>query len=302
MKLEANGLHIEVEDSAGAGTPVLLLMGLGGQLIHWPDAFVQGLTGAGHRVVRIDNRDAGLSTHLRQSGTPVIPWVALRAKLSLRPRVPYRLADMARDALGAFDALGVARAHVVGVSMGAMIAQRLALIAPERVLSLTSIMGSSGARGMLKPRAEVMRAAMRRVNVRDDAALMAYYTRFLRAISSRTLPPTDAQLREVFERTAARRRPDMPATLRQLAAILTDTDRAAKLARIRCPTLVLHGADDPLVPVAGAKDTARRIPGARFELIADMAHDLVPAPHPDIVRRVLAQLLPFLHAVDTASS
>ena len=302
MKIEVNGLRIEVEDSGGTGTPLLLLMGLGGQLTHWPADLVQSLADAGHRVIRMDNRDAGLSTHLREQGTPTIPWVALQARLGLRPREPYRLADMAGDALGVLDALGVARAHFVGISMGAMIAQRLVLAAPGRVLSLSSIMGSSGARGLLKPRPEVMRVGMGRTRARDDAALQAYYVRFLKAISSQALPPTDAQLQAVFDATAARHRPSTAATLRQLAAILADTGRAAQLAQIRCPTLVLHGADDPLVPLAGGQDTARRIPGARLEVVPDMAHDLAPAPHPEILRRVQALLIPFLQSAPAAAA
>lgn len=302
MKIEVNGLRIEVEDSGGTGTPLLLLMGLGGQLTHWPADLVQSLADAGHRVIRMDNRDAGLSTHLREQGTPTIPWVALQARLGLRPRVPYRLADMAGDALGVLDALGVARAHIVGISMGAMIAQRLVLAAPGRVLSLSSIMGSSGARGLLKPRPEVMRVGMGRTRARDDAALQAYYVRFLKAISSQALPPTDAQLQAVFDATAARHRPSTAATLRQLAAILADTGRAAQLAQIRCPTLVLHGADDLLVPLAGGQDTARRIPGARLEVVPDMAHDLAPAPHPEILRRVQALLIPFLQSAPAAAA
>ncbi len=301
MKIEVNGLHIEVEDSGGPGTPLLLLMGLGGQLTHWPAELVQSLADAGHRVIRMDNRDSGLSTHLRQHGTPTIPLVALRARMGWRPQVPYALGDMAADALGVLDALGVPRAHIIGLSMGAMIAQRVALAAPDRVLSLSSIMGSSGARGLLKPRPEVMRVGMSRTRARDDAALLAYYVRFLKAISSHSLPPTDAQLQAVFHATAARHRPSNAATLRQLAAILADTGRAAQLAQIRCPTLVLHGADDPLVPLAGGQDTARRIPGARLEVVPDMAHDLAPAPHPEILRRVQALLIPFLQSAPAAS-
>ena len=126
--------------------------------------------------------------------------------------------------------------------------------------------------------------------------------RFLKAISSQALPPTDAQLQAVFDATAARHRPSTAATLRQLAAILADTGRAAQLAQIRCPTLVLHGADDPLVPLAGGQDTARRIPGARLEVVPDMAHDLAPAPHPEILRRVQALLIPFLQSAPAAAA
>ena len=302
MKIEANGLQIEVEDTGGSGTPVLLVMGLGGQLIHWPAALVQSLVGAGYRVIRFDNRDSGLSTHFAQHGTPAIPWIALRAWLGAQPRAPYALADMAADALGVLDALGVQRAHIVGLSMGAMIAQRVALAAPQRVISLSSVMGSSRARGLSRPQGHVLRLFMARPGAKDEAALMAFYTRFLRAISSQRFAPTDESLQAVFRATAARHPPNTAATMRQLAAILTDTGRAEQLAHIRTPTLVLHGADDPLVPLDGAQDTARRIPGARLAVVPDMAHDLAPAPHPEILRRALAHLLPFLQSVDARAA
>ena len=302
MKIEANGLQIEVEDTGGSGTPVLLVMGLGGQLIHWPAALVQSLVGAGYRVIRFDNRDAGLSTHCTARGTPSIPWVAAQAWLGRRPRVPYTLSDMAHDAMGVLQALGAPRAHVVGISMGAMIAQRVALAAPQRVISLSSVMGSSRARGLSRPQGHVLRLFMARPGAKDEAALMAFYTRFLRAISSRRFAPTDESLQAVFRATAARHPPNTAATMRQLAAILTDTGRAEQLAHIRTPTLVLHGADDPLVPLDGAQDTARRIPGARLAVVPDMAHDLAPAPHPEILRRALAHLLPFLQSVDAQAA
>ena len=302
MKIEANSLQIEVEDTGGSGTPVLLVMGLGGQLIHWPAALVQSLVGAGYRVIRFDNRDSGLSTHFAQHGAPAIPWIALRAWLGAKPRAPYALADMAADALGVLDALGVQRAHIVGLSMGAMIAQRVALAAPQRVISLSSVMGSSRARGLSRPQGHVLRLFMARPGAKDEAALMAFYTRFLRAISSRRFAPTDESLQAVFRATAARHPPNTAATMRQLAAILTDTGRAEQLAHIRTPTLVLHGADDPLVPLDGAQDTARRIPGARLAVVPDMAHDLAPAPHPEILRRALAHLLPFLQSVDARAA
>ena len=302
MKIEATGLQVEVEDTGGTGTPVLLVMGLGGQLIHWPAALVQSLVDADYRVIRFDNRDSGLSTHFAQHGTPAIPWIALRAWLGVQPRAPYALADMAADAWGVLDALGVQRAHIVGLSMGAMIAQRVALAAPQRVISLSSVMGSSRARGLSRPQGHVLRLFMARPGAKDEAALMAFYTRFLRAISSRRFAPTDESLQAVFRATAARHPPNTAATMRQLAAILTDTGRAEQLAHIRTPTLVLHGADDPLVPLDGAQDTARRIPGAQLAVVPDMAHDLAPAPHPEILRRALAHMLPFLQSVDARAA
>ena len=308
MLVEANGLRLEAlvdEPQGGCAAHVLLIMGLGGQLIHWPPALVQALVNAGLGVIRLDNRDAGLSTHLDHLGKPNLGWIATRAWLGARPRVPYTLTDMANDALGVLDALGVTRAHVVGLSMGAMIAQRVALAAPQRVLSLTSIMGASGARGLLKPKARVMRAAASKpLDTRrpgGDEALARYYLRFLSAISSPTFPPTEAELRAMFAETQRRRSPDSVATQRQLAAIVADGARAAQLGRIRVPTLVIHGREDPWVPLPCGEDTARRIPGARLAVIDDMAHDLAPVGHPELVRRVLAELLPFLAAHQPAA-
>lgn len=297
MKLKSNGISIEVEDSGGSGEPVLLIMGLSGQLIHWPEDLMQGLLGAGYRVLRFDNRDVGLSTRCDDQPTPNIPWVATQAWMGLSPSVPYTLTDMAADALGVLDGLGVGQAHVVGLSMGAMIAQRVALTAPERLRSLTCIMGSSGGRGLMKPKLTVLRAASTKPRNRGDmAALEQYYLHFFRAISSPTLPPPENELRKALERTVRRSGLDTAGTYRQLAAILADDGRAELLPRIACPTLVMHGTEDPLLPPSCGEDTARRIPGARLEMIADMAHDLVPAAHPEIVRRVLAALLPFLAA------
>ncbi len=298
MKIQANGLELAVADTGGDGPAVLLIMGLGGQLIHWPPELVQGLADAGYRVLRMDNRDGGLSTHLHHHGTPRIPWIATQAWLGRRPRVPYTLTDMANDAIGVLDALGIARAHVVGLSMGAMIAQRVALAVPERVLSLVPISGSSGARGLMKPKAAVLRAAASKGRARTQEALVRYYVRFLKAIASPRFPPSDEALRAMFQRTAERHTPDNAATYRQLAAILADAERAALLGQIRCPTLVLHGADDPWVPPVCGQDTARRIAGARLAIIPDLAHDLAPVAHPELVRRVLAELLPFLQAHD----
>ena len=161
MHIKANGIGIEVEDSGpGNGAPrpvVLLVMGLGMQLVAWPPALVRALVDAGYRVIRHDNRDIGLSQHLDHLGPPNLVWTMVKHKLHASIRPPYSLADMAQDALGLLDALGVDKAHVVGVSMGGMIAQRMAIAAPQRLLSLTSIMSSSGARGLPEATPKVRR-------------------------------------------------------------------------------------------------------------------------------------------------
>ena len=308
MKIQANGISIEVEDGGacdntgtdghrGGRPAVLLIMGLGMQLVAWPAAFVKALEDAGHRVVRFDNRDIGLSQHFDHLGVPNLAWESFRHRLDLPVRAPYRLQDMARDALGVLDALGIGRAHVVGVSMGGMIAQRLALLAPERVLSLTSIMSSSGARYLPGPKAPVLRALFGRPKNPGEQGLVDHTVELLRLIGSPAFPADEAVLRERI--LLATRRSLHPAgTLRQIAAVAADTGRADELHRVHSPTLVLHGRHDPLVPVACGHDTARRIPGARLIGIEGMGHDLSPG----VVEHLLGPLIPHLRRAGQAVS
>ena len=306
MKIRANGMDIEVEDShtgaaAEARPVVLLIMGLGMQLIAWPPAMLQGLVHAGFRVVRFDNRDAGLSQHFDALGGPNLLWQGLKYRLGLRITPAYSLQDMAADALGVLDALQIPQAHVVGVSMGGMVAQRLALLAPTRVLSLSSIMSSSGARGLPAASADVTRLLLSRPADNSLPAAVAQSVRLFKAIGSHGHSPgfelADAELHELVTQ-AARRSYYPPGIARQMLAILADSGRAAALADIRVPTLVLHGKADPLVPLACGEDTARRIPGARMVGIDEMGHDLPPG----VVTRLLALLMPhFANAGRVAS-
>lgn len=296
MKIVANGVQIEVEDSgpgsAGPARPaVLLIMGLGMQLVAWPPDLVQGLVAAGYRVIRHDNRDVGLSQRMDSLGKPNLLWAGLQHKLGFALRPPYGLADMATDALGVLDALGVGQAHVVGVSMGGMIAQRMALAAPRRVLSLTSVMSSSSAPGLPQARPEVIAALMRRPSGRDRQAVEDHYVRLFRIIGSPGFVTPEAELRQRIAQAAERGFYPV-GTLRQMLAVMADSARAALLAQIKAPTLVFHGQDDPLLPYACGEDTARRIPGARLIGVAGMGHDL-PGP---VVDRLLAELLPHLQA------
>ncbi|MCJ0764396.1 alpha/beta fold hydrolase [Variovorax terrae] len=293
MKIRANGIGIEVEDTGGADRPVvLLIMGLGMQLIAWPPAFVQALVAAGYRVIRHDNRDIGLSQHFDHLGVPNVLWQSLKLKLGFTPRAPYSLQDMANDAVGLLDAMGIEKAHVVGVSMGGMIAQRVALTATGRVLSLTSIMSSSGARGLPEARPEVVRALISRPAGKGPQAVADHYVKLFRIIANPAFPLEEAQMRERIMQGIERNH--HPAgTLRQLVAVAADTgQRAAQLGRITAPTLVLHGRADPLVPFACGEDTARRIPGARLVGIDGMGHDLPPG----VVERLLEPLIPHLGA------
>ena len=301
MKIKANGIDIEVEDSGFPGEPqgrpvLLLIMGLGMQLIAWPAPFVQALVDAGFRVIRFDNRDIGLSQGFDQAGSRNLIWESLRARLGLSVRAAYSVQDMAHDALGVLDALGIARAHVVGVSMGGMIAQRLAASAPTRVASLVSIMSSSGARSLPGPSGDITMALIKRPANRTEAALLAHSLGFISLIGS----PAFAQEPAALQATLLRglRRAYRPAGVaRQLLAIAADSQRAALLARIVSPTLVLHGDADRLVPIACGRDTARRIPGARFVSIPGMGHDLPPG----VCDLLTAQIIPFVNQAANAA-
>lgn len=295
MKKRVNGLDVEVEDTGADGSQaqrpvVLLIMGLGMQLVHWPPAFVSALVDAGFRVIRFDNRDVGLSTHLDHLGVPNLVWAGLQHKLGFTPRAPYTLADMAQDALAVLDAQGVARAHVVGVSMGGMIAQRLALAAPQRVASLTSIMSSSGARGLPSADPRIVKTLLSRPASAAPQDVLDHYVRLFTAIGSPDFRVPEAEMRErILAGITRSYRP--VGTLRQLLAVVADDRRADELRRITCPTLVLHGQADLLVPFACGEDTARRIPGARLVGIAGMGHDLPPG----VVTQLLIHLIPHLH-------
>jgi pimeloyl-ACP methyl ester carboxylesterase len=292
MKVRANGLDIEVEDSGPGGDrdPVVLVMGLGMQLSAWPDALVQSLVAAGHRVVRFDNRDIGRSTWLDHLPIPNLLWESMKLRFGLPVRCAYPLADMAADGFGVLDALGIARAHVVGASMGGMIAQRMALAQPQRVGTLTSIMSSSGARGLPGPHPRVLQVMMTRPKDASDASVLAHYVRLFRALGGPGFPASDEELRGRIVASLRRGGYHPAGSARQLAAIAADTSRAEELRGVRAPTLVLHGSDDPLVPLPCGQDTARRIPGARLVTIPGMGHDLPSS----VVEPLLAHLLPHL--------
>lgn len=294
MQIRANNIQIKVEDSAPNAPDqpvVLLIMGLGMQLIAWPPGFVRGLINAGFRVVRFDNRDIGLSEKFGTMGSPNLLWSGLKYKLGLPIKAPYRLHDMALDALGVLDALGITKAHIVGVSMGGMVAQRVALHAPQRTLSLTSIMSSSGARGLPQATSAVTRQMLSRPAGKGKQAAIDHSVKLFQAIGSPGFPMDEAFLRERV--TASYERSFNPDGLvRQMVAIVADSTRAADLAKVSVPTLVLHGRADPLVPFACGQDTAKRIPGARLVGIDGMGHDLPPG----VVEHLLTHLVPHLLA------
>ena len=273
-----NGIDLYYEDRGDPADPaVLLVMGLGTQLIAWPEAFVAQLVDAGLRVVAYDNRDVGQSTHLYGARTPnlVVALTALRLGLPLR--LPYTLKDMAHDGVALLDALGIRAAHVVGASMGGMIAQNMAIYWPERVLTLTSVMSTSGARGLPGPSPEMRRRLLARRPAKPSReSAIAAGAEALEAIGF----PDPARDARAYRDLAARsydRGHDPGGFRRQLLAIMADRHRAARLAEVRAPTLVIHGAADPLVPLACGQDVARRVPGALMEVVDRMAHDLPPS-------------------------
>ena len=274
VQIQANGLRIEVDDQGPTDGPVvLLIMGLGMQLIAWPQALVQALIERGFRVVRFDNRDIGLSQGFDAAGVPNIAVAGLRHWLHLPVRSPYSLADMARDALGLLDALGIGRAHVCGASMGGMIAQHLAASAPERVASLTLMMTSSGARSLPKPSWAVQRKLLSRPQGPGRDAAVDWIVHVLRTIGSPGYPADPTALRALALESV--QRAWHPAgSARQLLAIVADGDRTPLLRRISAPTLIVHGADDPLLPPACARQLAQYIAGAQTDFIAGMGHDL----------------------------
>jgi pimeloyl-ACP methyl ester carboxylesterase len=277
--LQANGLTIDYELRGDpAAPPLLLVMGLGMPSALWPDEFVQALVDQGLRVVTFDNRDCGGSTRFEGVPVPNVLRAIGRALLRRPVAAPYRLEDMAADTVGLLDALGLERVHVVGASMGGMIGQVLAAQHPGRVLSLTSIMSNSGnpERRIAFGRWKALRAIIRRPPRPDDyPAVVEHLVRVFGIIGSPAFRHELPSMRPLFERVA-RRGLYRNGTARQLLAILATGDRRPMLKKITAPTLVLHGADDPLVPLAAGRDTAANIAGARLEVVEGMGHDFPP--------------------------
>jgi pimeloyl-ACP methyl ester carboxylesterase len=284
----ANGIKIEYETFGDAsGRPLLLIIGFGGQMIWWDDAICRDLAKRGHYVVRFDNRDTGLSTKIEGAGKP--DFRAIIAKIAQGEKVttPYTLEDMADDAAGLLDALGIERAHVCGMSMGGRIAQNLAIRHPSRVLSLTSIYSSTGNPDLPKPKPEALQVMMVPAP-RDREGFIEFQLRVHQTLAGSGFPIDEAWVRKVMGESYDRAFYPQ-GTGRQLLALLTQTDRRPALARVTAPTLVIHGTDDPLVPVEGGRDTAAAIPGAELLLIEGMGHDI---PHggawPKIIEAVTA--------------
>lgn len=270
-KARANGIELYYETFGDpANPPILLINGLGSQMTRWPQAFCEKLTARGYFAIRFDNRDVGLSTWFKAGDA-------------------YRLEEMAADAVGLLDALNIAKAHIAGVSMGGMIAQTVAAKHPERVLSLTSIMSAMGdPEGMRStPEAGAVLNTPAPDPTKDFEAFVAHGMRNARTIGSPGYPWTDEQIRQRI--TSEYRRAYNPAGVaRQLAAIRATGDRTEWCRTITCPTVVLHGEADPLVPLAGGQRTAAAIPDAELRVIPGMGHDLPPALYDTVADAIFA--------------
>ena len=280
---EVNGLRIEY-DVTGDGAPVLLVMGLGSQMILWHDEFVELLVERGFRVIRFDNRDIGASTHLDDVPAPRFGRTVAGMLRGRWARASYLLSDMAADAVGLLDHLGAREAHVVGASMGGMIAQTVAVEHPDRVASLTSIMSNTGDRrnglvrlGLLR----VMGARMRK----PPADRVEGSVEVFRLISG---PHFDEEQARLLAKRSVERGDDIAGAARQLAAILASPDRTEGLGAVEAPTLVIHGMVDPLVLPSGGKATAMAVPNAQLLMFGDMGHDLPRTRWVDIADAIAA--------------
>ena len=283
-QLAAVTIEYEV-DGPDDGEPILLLMGLGAQLVAWPSDIVSGLADRGYRVIRMDNRDIGLST---KTEGPVPTRAALFKGFAHRryARAEYLLSDMAADAVALLDHLGVGATHVVGVSMGGMIAQQLTIDFPDRVLSLCSIMSNTGSRrhGAVSPRLlPTVAMTMSTPRPEDPAEAERLAVEGFRVIAG---PHFDAEEVGGMVRAAIGRNVNPLGTIRQLVAIQASPDRTPGLRRVTAPTLVIHGLRDQLVMPSGGIATARAVPGSRLLMFPDMAHDLPGPRRAEIVEEI----------------
>jgi len=272
-KAEANGIEIEYDTFGPAsGRPLLLICGFGTQMVNWSEDLCGELVKRGHYVIRFDNRDIGLSTKLDQAGKPNLMEIMGSAMREEKPIVPYTFDDMADDSVGLLDVLGITRAHVCGVSMGAMIAQVIAIRHPSRVASLISIYGSTGNPELPQGKPEAL-AAVLAPSPREREAAIEHSVKVFRIISGPGFPFDETWVRALMAQSYDRSFYP-PGLYRQMAAILAGGNRKPALASVTAPTLVIHGADDPLVPVECGKDTAAAIPGAELLIIEGMGHDI----------------------------
>jgi pimeloyl-ACP methyl ester carboxylesterase len=287
--------HVEVKDvriefdtfGEPDSSALLLIMGLGGQMIYWDEDFCAGLAGAGHYVIRFDNRDVGLSSHFDHAGVPDMA-EAKEARKGGSDRIPYSLEDMADDAFGLLDALHIGRAHVFGTSMGGMIAQIMALSRPSRLLSLISMSSSTGNPGLSFPKPDETGMSVEPEPMEREANIV-FTVRGLQMLAGRGFP-FDVEGVRILVARAYDRAFYPEGRWRQLAAVIASPSRKAALTSLKIPTLVIHGDDDVLVPLIHGRDTAESIAGAELLIIQGMGHDLPRQVWPRIVAAVAVHM------------
>jgi pimeloyl-ACP methyl ester carboxylesterase len=281
-KAEANNIEIEYETFGDpTSKPLLLIMGLGAQMIKWDVEMCEKFAESGFYVIRFDNRDVGLSTKFDEAGEPDLMKLFMAFQRGEKIEATYTLNDMADDAVGLLDALIIEKAHICGASMGGMIAQVIACRHPSRVLSLTSIMSSTGNPDLPQPKPQALQVLIKPVPEGRDAIIEDGVNR-LRIIHGTGFPFDEKKARELVEASYDRSN-YRPGYTRQLAAVLATGNRKAALSSIKVPTLVIHGKDDPLMPAVGGKDTAEAISGAELLIIEGMGHSLPPEVWPRLL-------------------
>jgi len=269
--VEANGIQIEYETFGDPKEPpLLLIIGFTGQLIAWDDGLCEQLAQHGHYVIRFDNRDVGLSSKLEEAGVPDIGAMLRGETID----IPYTIEDMADDAVGLLDALGIEKAHICGMSMGGMIAQAVAINHPKRILSLISIYSTTGNPELPPPTPEAMEVLLTPPPLEREANI-EHTLKFFRWITGPGFSFDEEWSRKLAAQAYDRAFYPMGAA-RQFAALFTQKNRKPALTSVSVPTLVIHGSDDPLLPVEDGKDTAEAVPGAELIIIEGMGHDL---PH-----------------------
>jgi pimeloyl-ACP methyl ester carboxylesterase len=275
-RAKSNGIEIAYEVFGQSGAPPLLLvMGLGGQMVLWEDELCRMLVARGHRVIRFDNRDVGKSTFFESAGVPDIATLMTAAFSGQPVSAPYTLSDMAADTIGLLDALDIEAADVVGASMGGMIVQTMAIEHPSRVRTMTSIMSTTGSPTLPPPDMGALSFLVSPMPMDREGAI-EFGVHMFRVIGSPGFPFEEERVRRLASLQYDRGM-NPGGVLRQLAAIAASGDRTTKLASVKAPTLVIHGRADPLVPFAAGEATAAAIPGARLEAVEGMGHDL-PTP------------------------
>lgn len=279
---QCNGVNIACDSFGDKTHPaVLLVMGLATQLIHWDEQFCQELAAQGYWVIRFDNRDIGQSQHLHHLKLPNLIRLAGKHYFNTKFDAPYSLLDMANDALGLLDALHIQQAHIVGVSMGGMIAQLIAIHYPERALSLTTIMSAPGDKKLLKPTPR-MSLFMMKPPPSNRKQHIAHTINMWRLLHGKHYPFEEERVHQIVN-MGLKRGFSPKGVMRQLSAIISAEDRTPKLKSLKMPALVFHGEKDPLVPVANGIAMAQSIPGAKLKIVQGMGHTIPTTIWPQII-------------------